>query len=239
MEAQPVTPGDDGSSHIPDASEPTLGISNNNNNANETPSSLFFRLPIELRREVYQYVLIQEQRPLRQMAQLSRNGRPQHDASALLATDRAIYQEGRPIFLLENVFEIRGTAGDYKWLRTLGPEGQERLRHVTFLNGSAAYSEANHRCMSILSRCPNLCLTIKASHNRLYRLERMEVFKYLHGLSVVTGEERFYGTVPEHAQCVRFLVRSFRLGCPENCKYHRSRDIAGYTATVRVDCRPE
>lgn len=93
--------------------------------------------------------------------------------------------------------------------------------------------------MTILSKCPKLALTIKADVNQLLFLEYMDLFKNIHGLSRVTVEERFFGTEPGEIKLVRLVVRCLRRAqCPEPCRIHGSRDAAGYTATVHIDCRP-
>lgn len=208
--------------------------------SNQPPSFPFFTLPPEIRLHIYGYTLIEDSQPLCIVnAQGRRNNQSRHDATALLAVNRQVYCEGRFIFLSRNAFQIRGTSADHKWLQGLGPEGQTQLRRVTFLKGSLAYSRPNHSCINILSRCPRLCLTIKADVDQLLWLDYMDIFANIHGLSGVTVEERFFGTEPREINLVRLVVRCLRFAqCPEKCAVHKSRDAASYTATVHIDCRP-
>ena len=196
----------------------------------------FLRLPLELRRQVYQFVLVVDGQPLCHMGRQNRSGL--QDATALLATSREIYLEARPIFLSKNTFLFRGTSTDYQWLKGRDPEDQQRLRRVSIMNASRAYNANNQRCVNILSKCPRLSLTVKATVPQLSRLEEMDVLKYLHGFSSVHVQKD--GDISaRYDQYVRMLARTFKLQCPENCRVHGTTDRAGYTATIDIDCRRE
>ena len=199
-------------------------------------SSSLLKLPPELRRHIYQYVLVVDRQPLCQMGQPDR-GRL-HDATALLATSREIFSEARPVFLSGNTFMICATSADLKWLQSLGPQGQRQLRKVTFFKESKGSFQADGHCINTLMRCPRLCLTLKLTVPQLIKLERMDVFKYLHEFSVVTVAKD-NDINAWHNHYVRMLARTFKMQCPKNCMVHKLMGRAGHIAIVHIDCRRE
>lgn len=203
-----------------------------------SPLFPFFNLPLELRQYIYGYVLVQEKQPLRLARRRKADHQPKSDAAAVLATNRQVYLEARPIFLSGNAFMIRGTSSDGKWLRNLGPDGQKQIREVTFLAGTRP-SSLNQRAISLLSVCPKLSLTIKLHcRSQSGTVGQNSVFEYLHGFSQVTVAE-------EPSQCiergiwdqhVELVLNHLKSACPADCKMHKARDISAFSNSVHLDC---
>ena len=247
------------SSHTPKACVSTLEGSSYHDNGtiskladDKLPSFPLFKLPLELREYVYSHILVQDKQPLHLTRRPKFDSQPKNAATAILATNRKIYLEARRLFLSGNEFLIRGTLIDRKWLKQLGPEGRKQLRKLTFLNDTRSYSLNNYRTFNILSACPNLSLTIKVYGRQLVNLDRMGMFKYMHGFSCATmGEDRSgmericykHGfdrwTKSERKtqdECAQSLLRQLGSACLRKCRVHEGRDASISASTVHLDC---
>ena len=223
---------------------------------NEPPPFPFLELPRELRDYVYTLVLFQAKQPLHLSRRPKSDNEPKKDATAILATSRRVYLEARRIFLSRNAFVIRANSADYKWLTSLGREGQRRLQKVFLVIDFQFHPHpSNHRIINILSRCPRLSLTIKVHCRQLVALYKIGAFKYLHGVSRVTVQKSMSGTnrgceLNHYGSHPRLLPSNYELepahvdtlleklgsACPKGCIMHQGRNAADYVATVHVDC---
>lgn len=220
----------------------------------------FLKLPLEIRRNVYKFVLVQDKQPLRLTKKSKASGRSKNNI-AVLTTSHEVNVEAYPVFLSVNTFEISGTHSDCQWLKKLGPDGQKALQRVVFTNGSLSYSSATHRTFNILARCPKLSLTIKIAQQHLMMLDYMDVFRYLHGFhratcSRATAEERadlqakysYWGSDfsvaicsedswREHeAKSIQPLLEEFTSACPKKCKAHKARTPSHSMSVVHIIC---
>lgn len=146
----------------------------------------FLKLPLELRRDVYTYVLIQDKQPLRLTKRTKTNGESNDDSLAILTANRQVNLEAFPVFVSVNTFKIYGTNSDFQWLKKLGPDGQKSLRNVTFSTSSLSYFLSNFRTFNILAGCPRISLTINVHLHQLINLHHTGIFGYLHGFSRAT-----------------------------------------------------
>lgn len=232
--------------------------------ANEEPRSFpFFKLPLELRREVYSYVLIQDKQPLRLSKKTSAQRRVQNHSLAVLTTSRRVNLEAYPISLSVNTFEIWGTAYEWQWLRKLGGDGQKALRKVVCTNLSSRHTWTAFRSFNILAACPKLSLTITIHFHELLSLYRHGVFNHLHGFSratcsLATVEQnrdlypycRWHGNRSRYewaarapskdswddygAKAVQILLEMFSSECPKNCHLHKSRPESHSASTLHI-----
>ena len=208
----------------------------------------FFKLPLELRREVYNYVLVEDKQPLRLVKRTKADGKSKNDSIAVLTTSRQVNLEAYPIFLSLNTFEICGTNSHWQWLKKLGPDGQKALRNVVFSTGSLSYNHSHFRTFNILAGCPKISLTINVHFDQLLNLYRMGIFRYLHGFSRATcARTTVEANGDLDAKCskhgsgwrllipcedswseyagkrVQVLLEQSLSACPKNCKVHKAR----------------
>ena len=225
------------------------------------PSFPFLKLPLEIRRYVYKYVLVEDKQPLRLARKSKTCERSKNNSIAVLTTSREVNIEAYPVFLSVNTFEISGTHRDWQWLKKLGPDGWKALRKIIFINGSLSYSSTTHRTFNILARCPRLSLTIKIAQNHLMMLNYMDVFRYLHGFyqatcSRATVEESaelqakysYWGSDFSVAICsedswrelkakrVQPLLEGIMSPCPKKCKAHKARALSNSMSVVHIIC---
>ena len=246
---------DDRSSNLPEASAANLeGPADHAESTirkladDASPSSPFLKLSLELRDHIYGYVLVKDEQPVYLTKRRKSDKRPMNNTVAILATSRQVHLEARRIFLSGNTFVICGNADDHKWLKGLGPDGQTLLRKVIYENGIQSYTVSNYRTFNVLSGCPKLSLTIKVHYAQLLNLNKMGVFKYLHGCLGATvnkyssGEDRectqhgySMSDPKKDNELVETLLNHFKSTCPKNCRMHGARDAAHYTATVHID----
>lgn len=229
----------------------------------DSPKSFhFFQLPLELRREIYGHVLVQEKQPLRLIETTKTQKTTDDHSTAILTTSRQVNAEASPIFLSGNTFKINGHAKHWQWLKNLGADGQKALRNVVFASTSEAhsfpYSHAKFRTFNILAGCPKLSLTISMRCWQLAELYRMGTFRYLHRFSEATYvlkedrvsilscrqhrmlltrdlSERNAGRDRGH-KAIQMLLQDCLSACPERCPSHRSRKEPHSASTLHIMC---
>lgn len=236
----------------------------NERGVNDEPRSFpFFKLPLELRREVYSYVLYQEKQPLRLKRKMKAQRRVQDHSIAVLTTSRRVNVEAYPLFLSVNTFEIRGTNNDWQWLKKLDVGGQKALRKVVCSNLSSDFSLTAFRTFNILAACPKLSLTIAVHFHQLFYLYRTGIFRYLHGFSRTScslakvGKDRdLYPDCSSHfnrnrhdwaarapsedswndfgGKTIQLLLEILSSECPKKCQLHRSRTEPRSASTLHI-----
>lgn len=221
----------------------------------------FFKLPLELRREIYSYVLIQDKQPLRLRRKTQAQRRVTDHSIAVLTTNRRVNAEAYPLFLSVNTFEISGGNNDWQWLKKLGDDGQKALRTVVCSNLSSRYSLPAFRTFNILAACPKLSLTITIHFHQLLWLYRNGIFRYLHGFSRATCSlatfadnrdlypfcrQHMYGydwaaRAPSEiawgeygCKVLQLLLEIFTSECPEKCQLHKSRTEPHSASTLHI-----
>ena len=230
--------------------------------ANDEPRSFpFFKLPLELRREVYSYVLIQDKQPLLLTRKTKAQRSIQDRSIAVLITSRRVNAEAYPLFLSVNTFEICGTKYHWQWLRRLDVEGQIAFRKVVCSDLLSKYSPTALRTFTILAACPKLSLTITIHFHQLLLLYRLGTFRYLHGFSRATcslataekGRDLYpycesHGSrynwaaypPPEDSRgnygrkVVQLLLEIFSSECPKTCRSHKSRTEPHSASTLHI-----
>ena len=214
----------------------------------------FLKLPLELRRDVYNYALIQDKQPLRLTQKTEADGEFKNDPIAILTTNRQVNLEAYPIFLSVNALRICGTKKELQWLKKLGPDGQKALRKVLFCNGyiATAYSLPIFRTLNVLAGCPQISLTIKIHFFQIVALYHTGFYGYLHGFSRATfvdckeSRERcsdqsfrrpFADTHDYGGKCIQRLLEQLSSACPKNCKVHKAKAEPHSAGITLVICR--
>lgn len=211
----------------------------------------FLKLPPELREPIYRHVLVREAQPVRPKNWDFRS-RPSGQFTAILATSRAIYLEALPTLHSGNKFEISVSYYDYNWLKKLGLQGRNELRHLLI------WTNVNHRLedtgiFTLLAQCANLALTIKGSIYQLRLLHKRHRLKHLHGFSQISVTETapatpnwgcfdafpFWWTHVELEQgkiTLRSLEAHFGSACPQGCRVHAGKGTMRPRVSLRVEC---
>ncbi len=213
----------------------------------------FLKLPPELRRSIYQLILIREQQPLRPKTWgRGRDSRPTGQLTAILLTNRAIYREAHPILHYENKFEIEASYQSYQWLKNLGTRSRNELRTLKFLSfdGKGLYPcETSLGIFRLLSQCANLALTINVHISDIQKYPENGFLRHLHGFGQsskgqttnTTAEDCLHSDFPEpdlHEGgdvILESLLKQIASPCPPKCRLHGKAKMRP-KASVSVEC---
>lgn len=166
----------------------------------------FLKLPPELRRSIYQLILIREQQPLRPKTWgRGKHSRPTGQLTAILLTNRAIYREAHPILHSENKFEIEASYQSYQWLNNLGTRSRSELRNLKLLASDGNPWGTSLHIYGLLSQCANLALTINLHVSDLQDYPENGFLKHMHGFGQsskgqttnTTGEDCLHSDIPK------------------------------------------
>ena len=196
----------------------------------------FLKMPKELRLPIHRHLLVKETQPVRPR-DLTEHDRASGPWTAILYTNREIYLEAYPTFLLENVFELGMCDGDYKWLKNLGDQGRDELRSLTVLTNDTPYDPRYMHTATIfdlLSACAKLALTIKTNYKELETLHDQGYLDSLHGYggpdavenTFVPDKNPVHGSLASDLDFLGMdrimlpLLDQLRSSCPQECKAH-------------------
>lgn len=211
-------------------------------------------LPPELRRNIYNDILVRADQPVEPGRSLSLSA--EHESrTAILQTCRQIYDEAYPVLLSANTWKIRPGREDHTWLIGLGLQGQNTLRKIILQSPHSYHGigpESFYFEMSnTLPSYERLELTIKSSTGQLSSHYSAGTLKYMHGFAKATmdelSNEQFscsdHGNLSgvwhmdlmaQRDRTWKALLDQLMSACPEDCEMHVGRPTSHTKSTVHL-----